>query len=159
MTGDAVAPLEQAVDIAAPIDAVWALVSDVRRMNEWSPQVTSTRLSAGFDDVSAGTRFTNRNAHGELVWTTHAEVVAFTAPGQTGEVAFRVDENWVVWSFHLAATDAGTRLTQRREAPHGISPLSLGFTDDYLGGYDAFTASQLAGMRETLEAIKAAAER
>jgi len=155
VTGDAVAPLEQAVDIAAPIDAVWALVSDVRRMHEWSPQVTSTRLSAGFEDVAAGTRFTNRNAHGELVWTTHAEVVAFTAPN---DIAFRVDENWVVWSFHLTATETGTRLTERREAPDGISPLSLGFTDDHLGGYDAFTASQLAGMRETLEAIRAAAE-
>lgn len=147
--------LEQTIEIAAPVAEVWALVSDVRRMPDWSPQVTSTRLRAGFETVELGAQFTNRNIHGELEWNTRAEVVRFT-PEQ--ELAFRVEDNWAVWSFQLSPAEGGTLLTQRRELPDGLSDLSKELTDGFMGGQDAFTESQLAGMRETLEAIKAAAE-
>lgn len=69
--------LVDSVHIAASPERVWALVSDVRRMPDWSPQVDSTRLRDGLDRVGPGVRFTNRNSDGELVWTTHAEVVRF----------------------------------------------------------------------------------
>lgn len=147
--------LETSIDINAPLVRVWALVSDVRNMSQWSPQVTSTRLRAGFDEVGLGAQFTNRNVHGELEWTTRAEMVRFT-PG--AEMAFRVEENWVIWSFSLARTNEGTCLTQRREAPDGISDLSRDLTEGFMGGQDAFTESMRAGMQQTLEAIKAAAE-
>lgn len=147
--------LEQSIEIAAPIARVWALVSDVRRMPDWSPQVMSTRLRSGFETCELGTQFTSRNAHGELEWTTHAEVVGFEPER---ELAFRIEENWAVWSFALTATAGGTQLTQRRELPDGLSKLSRDLTDGFMGGQDAFTESQLVGMRETLEHIKAAAE-
>lgn len=147
--------LEQSIEIAAPVPRVWALVSDVRRMPEWSPQVTSTRLRSGFETCELGTQFTNRNAYGELEWTTHAEIVGFEPER---ELAFRIEENWAIWSFALSATGSGTQLTQRRELPDGLSKLSRDLTDGFMGGQDAFTGSQLAGMRETLERIKTAAE-
>lgn len=148
--------LEQSIEIAAPIAAVWDLVSDVCRMPDWSPQVTSTRLRAGFERVEVGTQFTNRNVLGELEWTTHAEVVRFEPER---ELTFRVEENWAVWSLLLSPTEGGgTLLTQRRETPDGISEVSREYTDGFLGGQDAFTETLLAGMRETLEQIKAAAE-
>ena len=40
--------LLDSVHIAASPERVWSLVSDVRRMSEWSPQVESTRLRSGF---------------------------------------------------------------------------------------------------------------
>ena len=148
--------LEDSVEITAPPAAVWALVSDVRRMHEWSPQVTSTRVKPDDSaDVELGTDFTNRNMHGEVEWTTHATITR-CEPEQA--LAFRIAENWVVWSFLLEPTGAGTRLTQRREAPDGISPMSLEWAEKYLDGQTAFTATMKAGMHETLEAIKAALE-
>ena len=150
--------LEDSIEIAAPAGRVWALVSDVRRMAEWSPQVTSTRLRSGYDEVALGAEFTNRNRLGELEWTTHGRIVRLE-PERL--LAFRIEENWVVWSFALEAAGpggTGTRLVQRREAPDGISDLSLELTDGFLGGQESFTATMRAGMRETLERIKAAAE-
>lgn len=147
--------LVESVHIAAPTERVWDLVSDVCRMPDWSPQVDSTRLRTGFDSVGLGTQFTNRNSEGDLVWTTHAEVVRFD-PGR--EIAFRVDENWVVWSFAVTPEDGGAVLTQRREAPDGVSDLSLELTNGFMGGVEAFTASMRAGMRLTLDRIKAEAE-
>ena len=147
--------LEDSIHIDASVEEVWSLVSDVRRMSEWSPQVDSTRLRDGFHDVALGAQFTNRNSFGELVWTTHAEVVRFE-PGR--EIAFRVEENWVIWSFTTTAEGGGTLLTQRRDAPDGVSDLSLELTNGFMGGVEVFTASMRDGMRETLEKIKAQAE-
>ncbi len=147
--------LEDSVDIAAPPTAVWPLVSDLTRMPEWSPQVRSTRLRSGLDEVGLGAQFTNKNAQVELVWVTHAEVVRYDAEK---EIAFRIEENYVVWAFSLEPTADGTRLTQRRETPDGISELSFELTDGFLGGQEQFTEALRAGMRQTLERIKAAAE-
>ncbi len=150
--------LEDRIDIAAPPATVWALISDVRRMPEWSPQVTSTRLRAGFERCEVGTEFTNRNHEGELEWTTHGEITQYD---EDRVIAFRIAENWVVWSFSLEpAPDGtgGTLLTQRRETPDGLSDLSQEWTEAFLGGQGPFTATMRAGMRQTLERIKAAAE-
>lgn len=147
--------LEESIEIAAPPDEVWAAVSDLRRMAEWSPQVDSTRLSTGHERIGLGARVTNRNVQGELAWITHAEVVRFE-PGR--EIAFRVEENWSIWSFTVVPTPAGTRLTQRRDAPEGLSASSLRAQDTWLGGQAAFTETLRAGMTETLERIRAALE-
>ncbi|HJQ04245.1 MAG TPA: SRPBCC family protein [Nocardioides sp.] len=155
MPGTPVPSLYDEVEIAAPPAAVWGLVGDVTRMAEWSPQVTSTRLSGEATACGLGTRFTNRNAHGELVWTTHGEIVGYEAERR---LAFRVEENFVVWCFDLLPAADGTRLVQRREAPDGISDLSRDLTEGFLGGQEVFTAMMRDGMRETLARIKAAAE-
>ena len=147
--------LRESVHIAASPERVWALVSDVRRMPDWSPQVDSTRLREGFDSVGLGAQFTNRNSDGELVWTTHAEVVRFE-PGR--EIAFRIQENWVIWSLAITPEQGGVELVQRRETPDGISDLSLELTNGFMGGVEAFTTSMSAGMRQTLERIRAEAE-
>lgn len=146
--------LEHSVEIDAPSARVWELVSDVRRMPDWSPSVTSTRLRSGYERVELGTEFTNLNVLGEMEWKTHGTVVRFTPER---EIAFRIEENWVVWSFTLDPTQHGTRLTQRRETPDGISELSLDLTEGYMGGQEAFTQSLREGMRETLDRIKAEA--
>jgi uncharacterized protein YndB with AHSA1/START domain len=154
MTGN-VPQLESSIEIAAPPDRVWALVSDVRRMPEWSPTVSSTRLRSGYERVELGAEFTNLNVMGELEWKTRGTIVRFEPERQ---LAFRIADNWVVWAFHLEPLPSGTLLTQRRETPDGISEKSLQLTDAFMGGQEAFTASLQAGMAETLRRLKAAAE-
>ncbi|WP_375002698.1 SRPBCC family protein [Aeromicrobium sp. CTD01-1L150] len=148
--------LEHAVDIGAPPAQVWPLVSDVCRMPEWSPQVVSVRLRPGFDRVQRGAQFTNLNRLGELEWATHGEIVRFT---EEREVAFRIAENRVIWSFALESVAPDrTRLTQRRETPDGISDFSLDLTDTHLGGQAEYTAVLRDSMEQTLARIKVAAE-
>jgi uncharacterized protein YndB with AHSA1/START domain len=157
VTRNEVPELSASIEISAPVEEVWQLVSDVTRMPEWSPQVTSVRLRTGFDEVALGAEFTNRNSlGGGLDWTTHATITAYDAPR---EVAFRVEENWVTWRFLLEPSSAGTVLHQRREAPDGISDLSQQLTDGFMGGTEQFTETLRTGMSETLERIKAAAEK
>lgn len=156
MSASYTALIEDEIEIAAPPAQVWDLISDVCRMPEWSPQVKSTRLRSGFDRVELGTEFTNLNVHGELEWKTRAQIVRFT-PGE--ELAFRIEENWVVWAFRVEPTDRGdTRLIQRRETPEGISEVSLNLTESAMGGQEAFTQLLRNGMRQTLESIKTTTE-
>lgn len=146
--------LEQRIDIAAPPAQVWALVTDLPRMAGWSPQVVRSRVSGGA--VGPRSRFVNLNRQGLRIWPTTGRVVRFE-PHR--DFAFRINENRVVWSFELSPTPGdGTRLVQRRELPDGISGLSTTLTRIVLGGVDRFTDRLDAGMRETLERIKAEAE-
>lgn len=155
MTDPAIAPLlEESIEVAAPPRRVWELVSDLPRMAQWSPTVTSMKVY-GDEPIGLGTRTSNRNQDGELVWQTHAEVVRFEPPT---EIAFRVEENWVIWSFSMAPSEAGTTLVQRRAAPDGISEISLELTNAFMGGVAKYQDGLRVSMRATLERIKAAAE-
>ena len=149
-----VAPLEQSIEIAAPPAAVWSLVSDPRNMSRWSPQTWRSFLRGG-GQVGEGARFLNVNRKGLLVWPTRSKVVRFV-PGQ--EIAWRVKDNFTVWSLQLEPSGDGTRLVQRREAPEGISDISARLTNVAMGGQEKFTEALRAGMRDTLLQIKAEAE-
>ena len=50
-------------------------------------------------------------------------------------------------------------MVQRREAPKGISDVSVRLTNAVLGGVDDFTTELQQGMAQTLARIKADAER
>ncbi|MEI2820185.1 MAG: SRPBCC family protein [Marmoricola sp.] len=91
--------LEQTVDINAPVETVWALIGDVRRMAEWSPQVDSVRLSDGATELGVGTKFTNLNHDGDQQWVTHAQIVEWEPPLR---VAFKIIENWTIWSYECS---------------------------------------------------------
>jgi uncharacterized protein YndB with AHSA1/START domain len=144
--------LQDTVDIDAPPERVWSLVTDLPRMASWSPQVVQTFVRG---PVQRGTRAFNLNRRGLLFWPTQSKVVAFE-PHR--EFAFRVRENGTIWAFVLEPTATGTRLVQERRAPHGLKPISTRLQDAVLGGVETFTGELREGMRETLERIKADAE-
>jgi uncharacterized protein YndB with AHSA1/START domain len=149
-----VAPLEAAAEIAAPPAVVWALVSDLRNMPRWSPQTAKSFLRGR---NGPGARLVNVNRSGLLVWPTTSKVVRFE---EGTEIAWRVAENRTIWSLRLEpSAGGGTRLVQRREAPDGISDVSVGLTKVAFGGVERFTETLQAGMVGTLERIKAEAER
>lgn len=147
------AQLEESIEIDAPPAQVWALVADLPRMASWSPQVVKTFVKG---PVQEGTRFRNVNRRGLLVWPTSAKVVRFVPHT---EFAFRVKDNFTIWSFTLEPTGTGTRVIQRREVPNGISDISVKLTKIAFGGQEKFAAELAEGMRETLAKLKADAER
>jgi uncharacterized protein YndB with AHSA1/START domain len=154
MTDDLAPELEATIEIDAPPEKVWALVSDIERMSSWSPQVVRSTVNG--DVVAVGTTFTNDNQQDDIVWPTNARVVRYDSPR---EFAFKIKENRLIWSFALEPLPgSSTRVTQRRECPDGITELSISYTEAYLGGVEAFTERQRAGMQETLERLKADAE-
>ncbi len=156
MTTTQIEPLlEETIEVDATPAQVWSLVSDLRRMASWSPQVVKTIVRGGV--VRQGTRTVNLNRRGLLVWPTRAKVIRFE-PHR--ELAFRIKDNLTIWSFTLEPTESGgTRIIQRREAPDGISSISVTLTAAAFGGQQGFGSELREGMRQTLARIKAEAER
>lgn len=133
---------------AAPED-VWRYVTDVAALSRRSPQVLRTVVVPA--PVRLGSWMFNVNRSVWKVWPTSARVVRYD-PFE--EFAFRMNENFTVWSYRLERTAAGTRIIHRRETPQGISFPVRAAIPVVFGGADAFTAQLLEGMAQTLEALK-----
>jgi len=145
--------LQTQIDIDAPVPKVWALISDFKRMPEWSPQC---RLMKALGPLRQGTRTVNLNRRNFLFWPTTSTV---TEVIPEKKLAFRVNTNNTIWSYELEPTATGTRVVESRHADNGIKP-SANFTVDKLfGGVPNFERELIDGMNTSLERIKAAAER
>lgn len=151
----AVSPsIEGSIEIAATPREVWAVVSDLKRMGEWSPQCQKMLI---FGDVRRGARALNINKQGKLVWPTTAKVVRYE-PQKA--IAFRITENRTVWTYELEPTadGKGTKVTERREAPQGVSKISGFATERLLGGTGDFEVGLHKGIEMTLARIKVEVE-
>jgi uncharacterized protein YndB with AHSA1/START domain len=147
------APLLQAqVDINAPVSTVWSLISDFRKMPQWSPQC---RLMRPLGAVRPGTRTFNLNRRNLMVWPTTSTIVELV-PEQ--KLAFRVNMNNTVWSYELQPIPNGTRVIESRHAENGVKPISTIAVNALMGGVPSFEDELVEGMNASLAKIKAAAE-
>ncbi|MFC8932631.1 SRPBCC family protein [Rhodococcus sp. NPDC057135] len=145
--------LEASIDIDASPQDVWAIVADLQRMGEWSPQCKVMKVIGG--TVREGAKTINVNRKGLLVWPTSSKVVRFE-PNKS--VAFRIAENRTIWSYELEPTATVTKVTERREAPTGTSKVSQFLVKTVLGGNADFEVELVEGMNATLKRVKSEAE-
>lgn len=141
------------IEIDAPPSAVWTVVSDLKRMGEWSPQCRRMIVRGG--EVREGTTTLNINRQGMLFWPTRSKVKELV-PNE--RLSFRVLENGTIWTFELEETERGTKLLESRTAPHGVKKVSNVLTQRVLGGTDEFERNLETGILQTLQRIKAEVE-
>jgi hypothetical protein len=146
--------LEASVTIDAPADTVWAIVSDLRRTGEWSPECRKV-LVWGRGRVRPGGRITGVNKRGWLVWPTTSKIHLYD---EGRAIGWTVYENRTRWSYHIEPSGEGARLTERREAPEGVSWLGRAFARGFLGGVEEHNDELQEGIISTLERIKSLAE-
>jgi hypothetical protein len=147
------------VAVAAPPEAVYALVADVTRTPEFSPEILRCTWLDGADGPAAGARFeaVNKVTRGPA-WKNRPVVTA-AEPGR--EFAFARTERFsgtLVWRYRLEPAGAGTRLTESYEVTRPISRLGWFIIGRLFGCRDR-RAELRAGMSQTLERIREAAER
>jgi uncharacterized protein YndB with AHSA1/START domain len=146
-------PLLQAhVDIDAPVSKIWALISDLRRMPQWSPQC---RWMQPFGPLRQGTHTLNFNRRNRLFWPTTCTVVE-VIPEQ--KLAFRVNTNRSIWSYELEPKGEATRVIESRHAENGVSAFSNLSINAVFGGTEKFERELVDGMNASLAKIKTAAE-
>jgi uncharacterized protein YndB with AHSA1/START domain len=147
------APISASVDVAARPEAVWAVVSDVARMPEWSPELRRLYVLGGGKQPRVGTTLLGINRRKYVVWPTTSKVTRFE-PGRA--VAWKTRESGATWTYELEATETGTRLTGRRDLPK----FTLGTTvlGPVIGGAEGHDRELAEGIRSTLERIKATVE-
>jgi uncharacterized protein YndB with AHSA1/START domain len=142
-------------EIAAPAEKVWAMVYDITRMGEWSPENDGGTWLGGATGALAGAKFRATNRVGKRKWKTLATVVD---ADPSRRFSFRVTTMGLKvaeWSYTFEPTAAGCRVTeswidQRAGFFKPVARLVTGVADR--------ATHNRAGMEQTLERLKSAAE-
>jgi uncharacterized protein YndB with AHSA1/START domain len=148
-------PVSVTTHISATPERVYELVSDLPRMGEWSPENTGGRWIGGASGPAVGARFRGSNRKGIARWSTTCTIVE-ARPGEA--VAWDVTAGpfpVARWSYRIDASGEGCDVTESWEDHR--SPIARTLTGVAIGVKDR-AAHNEAGMRTTLERLKAAAE-
>ena len=118
MTGERKLPRKgqvEATSAAAP-EAVWAIVSDVTRIGEWSHECRHANLLDGATGPVPGVRFQGRNTVGRVRWARTNEMVRVDAPREFSwrTVPSRMYPDSTEWTISIEpVAGGGCRITQR----------------------------------------------
>lgn len=146
---------EVSVHMQASPAKVWALVSDVTRIGEFSPETFEARWTHGATGPEAGARFkghVKRNGVGPVYWTPCT--VTKAVPNEQFEFSVGLDKNPInTWGYRLQAENGGTKVTEYFR----LTPAW------YIRGYWLLLGRLRArtnerGMRTTLERMKKVVE-
>lgn len=142
-------------DIAAPPEVVYAAISDITRMGEWSTECVSCEWQEGFDGPVVGAVFDGHNVNGEHTWTTQGRVIE-ADPGSafTFECSM-MDFHFSTWGYRIEPTEAGCRVTEWSD---DLRPDSILEFSQQLSGIDDREARNQETMSDTLERLAAALE-
>jgi uncharacterized protein YndB with AHSA1/START domain len=147
--------LEITRDIAASPEAVYAAISDVTRMGEWSEECVDCEWHDGFDGPVVGATFDGHNRNGDNEWTSQGKVIE-ADPGRA--FAFEVsmmDFHYSTWGYRIETTETGSRVTEWSE---DLRPESVIEMSKEISGIDDRTARNRETMSGTLERLAAAVE-
>jgi uncharacterized protein YndB with AHSA1/START domain len=148
---------EARLHIDVPPERLYDVVTDVRRMGEWSPECVACDWLEGATGPAVGARFRGRNKHGIARWSTKPEVVT-AAPGREFAFVIRhVGRDMTKWTYRFEPADDGTDLTESFEMLSDL-PVYFRLTDRWFMGVKDRKADLETNMSQTLERIKAAAE-
>ena len=150
---DAIERLEASIDIAAPPEQVYGLVSDITRMGEWSPEAVGGDWLDGATG-QVGDWFEGHNRSGEREWSRQCQV-AEADPGRAFTfVVGGMEANCTWWSYELEPTGTGTRLTERWWVVNKTPALQQATPEQFAARVE-LTRSMLA---DTLDAVRRTAE-
>lgn len=144
------------VHMAAPADRIWALVSDVTRIGEYSPETFEAEWLDGATGPAVGVRFrghVKRNGKGPTYWSTCT--ITECEPERVFEFGVGTGGSTLnTWRYELAPVDGGG--TDVTESFRLTPTLGLRIYWALLGWARGKTNRD--GMRTTLERIKAEVE-
>jgi uncharacterized protein YndB with AHSA1/START domain len=142
--------------VAATPEQLYAMVADLTRMSDWSPENSGNEWVGGATGANPGARFKGKNANGSRRWQTMCTIVV-AEPGR--ELSWEVrafGRPVAVWRYQFAPDDAGgTVVTESMDDRRGMFLRLLGNAGT--GVSDRFRHNTET-MRVTLERLKAAAE-
>lgn len=147
--------VEVSRDIKASPEAVWAAVTDVTRMGEWSPECHTCEWIGGATGPAVGATFQGHNRNGDKEWSTEALVMEcepnrrFAFDGVFGDLHFSK------WAYDIEPTADGCRVTESWE--EGRPPEVIEMTNG-ISGVDDRVSHNRKNMEATLERLAAAVE-
>ena len=143
-------------EIGAPPEKVWAMVSDMTRMGEWSPENKGGEWLGGATGPKPGVKFRGTNERGKKTWKTVATITD-SEPGRVFAFGIKAGPlNIAQWRYTFEPTATGCQVTEAwtdlRRGP------ILKFLGKQVSGVGDRAAHNREGMEQTLDRLKAVAE-
>lgn len=141
------------ITINASPEDVYAVVSDVTRTGEFSPECVRCEWTDGSSGPAAGARFHGYNNSGGFEWDVSCEVLR-AEPGKLFEFGAGIPdlgENATIWTYTLEGVDGGTELTEAFYAP-------LVNVEGAPSNFPGRSDMLIEGCQKTLAAIKGVVE-
>jgi uncharacterized protein YndB with AHSA1/START domain len=146
--------------LPCPPEQAWALVADVTRMGDWSPETRSAAWIEGSTGPEVGARFEGHNQRGPLArWTTKCTVIE-AEPGRVLAWSVNDPDPHAIWRYSFVPHAEGTMVTEACELlkaiplKYKVGNLVFGVTDreaDLKKGIEATLARlQVAARASTL---------
>ena len=150
--------VSSSIDIAAPPEKVWALISDLPRMGEWSPENKGGSWKGGATGAVAGAKFKGKNQHGKKKWSIGTVVIKeAAAPNRLEFGLVTMGLKGATWRYEIDPTSDGCRVTETwvdtRSAP--MRPDAIGKMITGVADRVAWTKTSI---ETTLANLKKAAE-
>jgi uncharacterized protein YndB with AHSA1/START domain len=154
MSDAAARELRAETTIDAPPAQVWAALTDLTRMPDWSPELLRmVPLKPG--GLKVGQQYLGLNRRKAVVWPTRSVVAQVEAERA---LAWDTRSSGARWIYELSPEGSGTRVVHRRPVPQKLTVLSRLFAPLALGGSDGHADELEAGMARTLARLKDAVE-
>ncbi|HEV7527229.1 MAG TPA: SRPBCC family protein [Acidimicrobiia bacterium] len=142
--------------VAAPPGVLWAMVADVTRMCEFSPENTRCKWIGRTKAPVVGAKFRGTNENGKKKWKTVATIVD-AQPGHSFAFQVKAGPFGVArWEYRFDPTnDGGCLVTETWIDQRGLVGRTLAGP---VSGVTERTEHNRAGMVTTLERLAASAE-
>lgn len=140
-------------EIAAPVETVWGMVTNLERMGEWSPENQGGSWVKGATGPSVGAEFKGRNKNGKKSWSTVVRVGEFDAPRKFSFSLVLMGKNWCDWVWELEPAAGGCRVTHSWVDHRGRTANVLG---KLVSGVGDRASHNRRNMEATLERLAAA---
>ena len=147
--------IEISREIKASPESVYAAISDVTRMGEWSHECYACEWHEGFDRAVVGATFDGHNRHGEKTWTTQGKVTEADPDRAFAFECSMMDFHFSTWGYRIEPTDDGCRVTEWSEDLRPESALEF---SRRVSGIDDRAERNRQTMSGTLERLTATLE-
>lgn len=149
--------LTSTIEIAAPPEKVWSMVSDLPRMGEWSPENVGGKWQGGATAAAPGARFKGTNKQGWHRWSGGVIINEVEAPKRLSFTVKIGGLNGATWGYDIEPTADGCRVTESWTDTR--NPIfKVGLVTKLATGIADRTAYAQELMDTTLANIKKAAE-
>ncbi len=148
---------EATVTVRADPDRLWAMVTDITRMGEWSPETQRAEWLDGASGPTVGARFKGYNRRGKSKWSTVCEVIEAEPPRVFAFAVGKAANPQTVWRYQLTPVEDGVELTESFELVKPLGFFSRLVTRLTIGVRDR-RADLEQGAESTVASIKLAAE-
>jgi uncharacterized protein YndB with AHSA1/START domain len=145
------------IHIDAPPEKVYAVVTDVSRMGEWSPETNAAEWLDGATGPAVGVRFKGKNKNGFARWSTKPRVVAADDGREFAFVVGFAGRDLTKWTYRFEPDASGSKVTESFEMVNDM-PSYIAAFEKYVMRVKDRRTELIADIEKTLARIKSAVE-